>query len=195
MKNKIYAIVIGFALVGCSQEELQPKAYVKWVENPENGLHMEVEKSGVKLKLQYQTPAYTVLNELRQNQVETKVLLDRTKAKMGMEYFTLKMSTDQNQPFFAERIKSNGALANYVNNTMKNDLYVVDKDTLRCKLFHYENMNGLAPYDTFVLGFESSTNKGSDLEFLYDAREIDLGWIKIKIDRKDIDNIPRVATI
>ena len=95
MKNKIYAIVIGFALVGCSQEELQPKAYVKWVENPENGLHMEVEKSGVKLKLQYQTPAYTVLNELRQNQVETKVLLDRTKAKMGMEYFTLKMEATQ----------------------------------------------------------------------------------------------------
>ncbi len=196
-KSKIIGLLLlSITFFGCGEKTLEPKEYVQWVNDPENGLSILKQEGDYKFLLQYQPVSYMVVNELQLEEITEKQLKENAEAKEGMQYFTLKLSTSQNQPVFSGNWISD-SLTNYVNYKIQKDFYLLEdySDTIPCKLFHFENTNGMTPFDTFVLGFESNTESVGDKKILFNANAIGLKWVEMKIDSLSIKNLPKVETI
>ena len=152
--SKLIILTSLFFSWGCGEKELSPIEFVQWVENPKNRLLVEEQIENYRFKLQYQPAEYLVVNELREEELKKEVLEKSMKNKEGLQYYTLKMSMNNSAVFSGKLIQD--SVLNHLNYHMKDDFYLMEgEDTLSCKLFHYENTNGLTPYDAFVLGFES----------------------------------------
>jgi hypothetical protein len=193
--NSIIYLLSYILLLGCGEKELTPLEYVKWVKNPENGLQLNKQIENYNFLLQYQPIEYTVINELQQEEIEDKILKKGMKSKEGLQYLTFKMATVENKAIFSGNSLTD-SVRNYLNYEIKKDFYLLENgDTLLCKLFHYENTNGMTPYDAFVLGFEPSRNKMNDKKFLFKANIIDLEQVEMNIKNTAIKSIPKVKTI
>jgi hypothetical protein len=181
--------------LSCGERELTPLEYVKWVENPENGLVVKKQMGNYNFLLQYQPIAYNVLNELQKEEVEAAVLQKEIESKEGLQYLTIKMSTIQKKPIFSGKNLTD-SIRSYLNYQIKKDFYLLEGgDTLPCQLFHYENTNGMTPYDAFVLGFKPSQTKLNDKKFLFKANIIDVEQVEMEIKNSAIQSIPKVKTI
>jgi len=197
MKNiGIIGFLISFFFMSCGEKELAPLEYMKWVQNPENGLLIKEQMKNYNFTLQYQPLTYTVINELQQENLEEEILKEAIATREGLQYFTFKMATTSNKAIFSGNKNLTDSTRHYLNYEIQKDFCLLETgDTLPCKLFHFENTNGMTPYDTFVLGFESSINVNNDKTFLFKANVLDLDWIAIKIEGMAINSIPKVKTI
>ena len=194
----VIIIMSGFLLFGCRQGDLTPLEYALWVENPENGLQLEEEQEAFKFSLQYKPVDYTIVNELQKEVIEKEILEKERKLRDGLQYFTFKMSTSHNKAVFSGNSTIDDSVKNYLNYKIQKDFFLIEHgDTLPCKLFHYENTNGMSPYDAFVLGFETNKNDSviNDKTFLFKAHVVDLNKIEMKIGKTALSKIPNLETL
>lgn len=186
-----------FLLFGC-EGNLTPLEYALWVENPENGLQLKKEHEAFKFSLQYNPVDYTIVNEFQKEVLETEVLETERKLRNGLQYFTFKMSTSNNKAVFSGNSSIDDSVKNYLNYKIQDDFFLIEHgDTLPCKLFHYENTNGMTPHDAFVLGFEVHKNDSvvDDKIFLFKASIVDLNTIEMKIGKTALSKIPKIETL
>jgi hypothetical protein len=184
----------------CSQsEELAPLEFVKWIENPSNGLIVEKEKEDLIFKLQYKPIEYVVAVQERKRQLSKKVF-EKAKSQMeGLQYFTFRISpADVNKPLLDKsRLTSEDydRRINYFSFEMQHDLVLFDgQDSLRCLLFHYERAYNLNAENTFLLGFDLPNNQiptGSKKLIFHDPI-LGTGQIELNIDQEDLARIPKL---
>ncbi len=183
---------VALSVVSCAKDELPPKEYAQFVESKESGLRVSEMVGRLKFELQYRPIDYVIVNEHRQTSISKEIYNEIKKEVDGMLYFNLKislisgegqrdLSTDPNLESFAQF-----ALRNQIK------LNVGDK-SVSPSLYHYESGQGLKPYGTVVLGFESQQITESDLVIIIEQylEQIPVN-VTLTIKQEDLKNIPNL---
>jgi hypothetical protein len=81
---------------------------------------------------------------------------------------------------------------NYFSYIIQQDFILVEgADTLLCVNSHFEYLNNLTPYVDFNVQFPKSKHKNTiSKKFIFDAQKLGLGFVKLIIEKKHLDNIP-----
>lgn len=174
-------------------EFLSPREYVSWIEDKNNGLKVEKKIGEFTYMFQYKPTDYVVAMDLKMDSISKAIFQKKGDEYSGLQYFNFRISTESG----GELLKKNVAderdyygRIQYFSFDMQNDLKLIDgKDTLKCLLFHFERVFGLAPYATFLLGFPVSQNRENKTLF-YDDKIFGLGRIYLTVQSKNINKLP-----
>lgn len=207
MKEMRFLLLLGcvssMLLFSCKgKNELSPQEYVKWVEDPSNGLKVERKMDAVIYSVQYKPLAYIVAKEEKNNSIKKSTLETREKILEKMQYYTLRMATNGkdlltvNSPSQQEYYQRQ----NYLTYELQHDIALVDgADTLSCGLFQAVGNYGLAPYMDFVLGFERKDTLQekpmNDKELILEDKVFGNGILKFTIKKEDIHKLPEITTL
>ncbi len=181
-------------------EPLKPVEMVNWVEDQENGLLQQKTIDDLSFSALYKPAQYMSIVELH----KMKVDIDSGKFEQvqqsykGMEYFTYKISTDKtNDELLKYKTSSSDEYyqrLEYYSFKAQNDFYLIaGKDSLPCKLFHFERTFGLTPVLTFVLGFQGERKPAQDLTLVYNDKIFSNGLIKLNFGLESLSSIPAVT--
>jgi hypothetical protein len=183
-----------------SPERLQPIEYVSWIENPENGMKEEKEIGDLSFTLQYKPIEFIALKALGPSAANEKTVKEAGKEYQGMQYYTLTINNNAGindlLKYEVSDMQEYQQRVSYFSFDMQRDLLLVEgEDSLRCRLFHYERVYGLAPYATFLLGFDLPAKKSEkvrDKVLVYRERVFETGMLKFKIKAENLNNIPEL---
>jgi len=196
VQNKWWMIGASLILAACQPSTLDEKAYVQWVEGDKSHLSAVKELDDISYTLFYKPLDYMVAKE-RLNGAITKDQIDARRKECGqMQYYTLKIKAKGSNELLGANAGSEqeyyGRLE-YFMSAMSSDLSLIDgKDTLPCLLYHYERNYGLAPYSSFVLGFDQGKAPAEDKVLVYDDHVLGSGKVMIKIKAEDIKQVPAI---
>lgn len=185
---------------GKSNEQLPPKAYVKWLQDVDNGIKKEKTIDDITFSLQYKPSEYVICMEEKKDQISDSLLKLKQAELSDMEYYDLTISLAEGQ---GELLKHNLTTVSeyderikYFAFDMQQDIKLIeDGDTIPCSLYHFERTYDLAPYSKFLLGFMKGKNsepKKRTLTF-YD-KIFNKGFIKFNYTDEDFNNIPKLKT-
>ncbi len=179
-------------------EPLTSAAMLDWVESKENQLLNEKTIDDMNYSSLYKPHAYMCLLEAGNHSGMNSSELEKIKsAYSGMEYFTFKISTAKTQEELL-RYKAAGSdeyyrrLEYYSFKAQEDFALLAGKDSLKCKLFHFERTFGLAPILTFVLGFQGERKPEQDLTLVYNDRIFSNGIIKLHYGAETLNAIPEL---
>ncbi|MCW3084172.1 MAG: hypothetical protein JWP12_1538 [Bacteroidetes bacterium] len=180
---------------------LDAAAYVRWMQDPENGLKKEKKIDELTFSVQYKTPEYVTCMELRGRPCTDSVLRKNIGELKDMQYYDLKILLNDGS---SELLKYKNTSpqqyndrVNYFAFGMQNDLALVDgNDTLRCDLYHYERAYDVTPSATMLLGFiKKSNNDKNDKTLIFYDRTFNKGMLKFKFAATGLYNKPKLKTL
>jgi hypothetical protein len=183
-----------------SPESLQSIEYVSWIENPENGLKQEKVIGDLSFTLQYKPLEFIALKALGPSAANAKGVQEARKEYEGMQYYTLtinnKSGINDLLKYEVSDMQEYQQRVSYFSFDMQRDLLLVEgEDSLKCRLFHYERVYGLAPYATFLLGFDLPAKKSGevcDKVLVYRERVFETGMLKFRIKAENLNNVPEL---
>ena len=174
------------------------KKFTGWIENKENNLLQEKTISDITFSALYKPHDYMAMLEIGNTDSMNTTKFETIKQSYeGMDYFTFKIATDKTKD---ELLKYKTSTSNeyysrleYYSFKAQDDFMLLSgKDSLQCKLFHFERTFGLAPVLTFVLGFQGARKKGEDLTLAYNDRIFSSGMIKLNYSVEVLNSIPTI---
>jgi len=180
--------------------ELSPSDYVQWVKNSENGFFKEKTIDDISFTALYKPYEYIVCIEERAEEIQDSVAKKKLSEMEGMQYFDLKFLLNESQGELL-KYKLNSAQeyenrVKYFSFNMQNDIKLVEgQDTIPCSLFHFERAYDVAPFATFLLGFNASKNNSKDKTLIVYDRTFNKGTIKFTFKQNDLQNLPKLKTI
>ena len=168
-------------------------AYFSWVND---NLKAVKQIGTIRYELLYQPEDYILLKD-RQNGIGTGATALVEEEEDPFQYFVLTMSEEQG----ADLLKSNALNGSsyqerlrYYSFEMDKDIKLIDgKDTLACKLYHFERTYDIAPYQKMVLAFDKGEDPAADKTFILHDQLNGSGFVKIKFPGKLFTLIPDVA--
>lgn len=191
----------------CVQQVLQPRAYMTWVEDKNNGLKITESAGDYIFNLQYKPLDYIVLINERTDTIDRKKF-DKDKEELkDMQYYTFSIAPKNGK---TEMLRSNlnygeeyYQRVQYFSFHLKDDLYLIDgNDSLPCLLCHFERSYDLTPNNKFLLAFplskketskrENGNKYASDKTLIYQDKLLNTGIVKLEVTKNAIDNIPSV---
>ena len=149
--------LLAIVLYACSGP-IDKDAYVRWVQDQENGLHVTKIVGDYVFDLQYQPTDYVVLQRSAGNLNAGQY--DQMKNEISsMQYYTLTISIADNRSDFIDfniqSLQEKQQKLYYFSYQFQDDIHVEENGKkLPCVLFHFERPVDLKPARTFVLGFE-----------------------------------------
>lgn len=188
--------ILIFALTSCSTKELNPKEYINYFVDVDNGLtriktfdHLNFEVSLLNRDFLAVKNSLGNISEIKKSKEEIQ----------GLTYFTVKIYSDKlKDPFYAgikdqqsyqERIRhSNGGIAKDFSVEYNNKVY-------ECKQVIFEPTHGISRAATISLAFDSlSIPKEfiSDVKLIYNDKLFSLGNIKFNFKKDDLNNTPNL---
>lgn len=197
VQNKWLIIAMASCLLwACSPSQLDYKAYVQWVESDKSHLSAVKDLDDFEYTLIYKPLDYMVAKEYLNGAITKEQIDSRRKEYGKMQYYTLKIKAKSSNELLGANAGSEqeyyGRLE-YFMSAMSSDLQLIDgKDTLPCLLYHYERNYGLAPYSSFVLGFDQGKTPAEDKVMVYDDHVLGSGKVMIKIKAEDIKQVPAI---
>lgn len=187
-------IVLAFVLCSCNRS-LAPGEYVKYVENPENGLLVKGNANGIRYSLQYQPTEYLVMLQLKSFNIPPDQFNEQYSRFKGIEHYVLRIykhDMDSLVSKATDSAKVRKGMTEYLDFGIQKDFkMVVGNDTIPCGISECESSMGMLPYYSFVLGFPIK-EKAGDREFLYGNKMIGTGDVKLLIKEKSIRGIPKL---
>lgn len=190
-KLSLIIVVLGVMLITSCDQALTPESYIKWVENPENGLCKSKMLGPVKYTVQYKTPEYIMLKNNNWEKMENN-------SEPGIHYFGLHLD-----PFDGETQLLYINLASqqeymdrtqYFNFSFKNDIYLnVNGKPFPCEYYFFESTGNIEPGLTFTLGFDSHSEKG-DIQLVINDRVFGNGGLNFLFKEKTLNNLPKLKT-
>jgi hypothetical protein len=186
--------ILIFLLSSCS-EELVPREFIRYIENPNNGLLVGSKVNGVKYTLQYQPPDYLVMLELKSFSIPSKTFQEQYNRFKGIEHYVLHIDRKE-MDSLAAKAKDTATIRKgmieYLDFKIKKDIKLVEgNDTIPCGIAECESSMGMFPYYSFVLGFNTKDYSG-DREIIYGNKMIGTGDIKLVLKGKSIRKIPKL---
>ena len=181
-------MVFCLLLMSCGNS-LKPEAYIKWMENPKNGLNKSRSLGSVQYTVQYKTPEYSMLKNNTLEEVNTD-------GHSGIHYFGLTLDpVDQKSQLLHVNLASEQdyfARMQYFNFNFKNDIYLnINGKQLPCEYYLFESTGKITPGLTFTLGFDAQKEKG-DLQVVINDRVFGTGGINFLFKEKTLNNIPKL---
>ena len=181
MKANCYWLwLLSLVLMGCMEKNMTVGELLKWVKDPENGLHKHKIVGDIE---------YDVV-------IIPDELTNRKKEKDSLIHCQLAISVRQS----AEDIISYGVEgeAGYNENLyyyqfrFENDIFLEDGEKrLPCVLYHFERSYDLKSERVFDFSFED-TGSNLDKTIVIDSKKIGVGEVKIKIRNKDLKELDRI---
>ncbi len=190
-----FMFFISIMLLGC-KDNLEPVEYARWVENENNGLQISKTQGDYIFSLQYKPVEYIVAMQQRKPQIQSKLLKQEKEKMEGLQYYNFKIAKQSGGAVLSENTVDIPDKEIYLLSGMKKDLFLLEgTDTLYCKVFHFENSNGLTPYDNCVVAFEKNKNTATDKTFLYRGNKLGIDWVKLDVKAEAINRVPNLKTI
>jgi hypothetical protein len=188
-----------FLCLSCTTSSLPADEYLKFVESPDNGLHIVKEEKGIKMELQYKPLDYMLYQEIKSRQITSESFRERQLEMKDYYYFTLKLASQDKTPLLEKKgnNQENSDRLSYCEFNMQKDFALVaGKDTFPCEVYQFERNFNLAPFNNFVLAFpENHTPQYSDLTLLYRDKLFGLGTQSFHIKGDDLKNIPAIKNL
>jgi len=183
-----------------STEELPPTEYVAWCRSTENNLKKSKEIGDITFSLLYKPAEYVACTEDEDCSLSADTLKEKLKELEGLDYYDLRIELTSAQgellKYNVESAQEYGQRVNYFAFDMQRDIKLIEgKDTLDCKLFHFERAYDVAPYATFLLGFPKSKSSTAEKTFFYQDKVFEKGIIKFTFSPNDLAQIPKLKTI
>ncbi len=188
------------AFLGFNGNELAPKQFAQWVENPSNGLVVGQTVKDFRLQAQYKPLDYIVAMEQRKTALKKEVVEAR-KLELGdqLDYFNFRISPAVEGSDVWNNIpeaidpQAKGDIMQHLSYGMKQDFYLLDGlDTVACKMYQFVNTVGITPYLDIVLAFEKRPEK--DRVLVYDDKVLGIGPTRFQIKKEKINHIPTLKT-
>lgn len=202
MKYKFYIIFFIACitiLYACSENVLKPMAYIKWIEDPLNGLKISKTINELSFEVQYKPYDYIIARELKKDRIKREEYEKIVKEIEGMQYYNFVIRV-KDESGSVLKYKTSGEeeyneRLNYFLFNAQNDIYLIeDNDTLKCELYHFERNFGLAPYNTILCAFYEGTSidKKSlqDKVFVFNDKTFGYGLIQLPLAASSLRNIP-----
>lgn len=185
-----------------NESDLAPKAYVNYVQSIDNGLHKRKVIGDFVFDLQYKTKDYEVANRLRQEEITEEEYSNEIEKLGNGNYFLLKIAPkNATLPDITKYHVTNEqeyqARLYYLIFGMEADIRLeTGNHSLKPQLFHFERSYDISQHKNFILVFdEKEEDKDLDKTLVIDSPYLGTGPIKIKIENKDIRNIPNLKVI
>lgn len=162
--------------------------YIKWIEDNDHGLNKTKTISDFNYSIQYKPIEYILYKKnndsLKIKDFDDLHYIDLTLAHKDYSEY-LKINLKEKEDYY-HRLK-------YFSFDIQNDLSLVDgKDSSKCVFSHFERTYGITPYIKIVLAFDKNKESTNDLFFVYHDHIFNNGIISIPIERKNINNIPKI---
>lgn len=182
------------SLSNCKQR-FSPQEYSLWVTSLDNGLHKKTIVNNFIFDVQYRPLEFIVINEKRGKIEDLKAFQARKDELKGLQYFTFKVSLDNNEDFLKYGIKSEQEYYNrlyYYSFAFKDHVKLkVGNKELPCRILHFERSYDLSKERSFIVGFENIPDS-EDKELIIDSPVLNIGPVKVTIDKKDLQSVPEI---
>lgn len=184
----VLLMLISFGVSGCNRP-LSPESYIKWIENPKNGLRKSKSMGPVIYTIQYKTPDYIMLknnawNEGTNNRNSSIHYFGLTLNPVDKKSQLLYINLSNEQEYYARM--------QYYNFDFKKDIELnINGNLLPCEYYFFENNGKITPELTFTLGFDTQGKTG-DLQLVINDRVFGNGGINFLFKEKTVNNLPRL---
>lgn len=182
---------------GCQKHTAGIKDYIRYMNNPKNGLVQEKEIDGMVFKVRYLTPELMALNELKSVNVNAVTWQKTLKQYDGLVYGKITVAAKGGEHILKllndQEIDGDG-VDEYLNYKAQNDIMMLDgKDTAGCVLYNYSKTYGLARQLDLAVGFNAANTLKGDRVIEFNPELLQRGLLKFRFKQGDIDNIPRLT--
>lgn len=197
--NFIYRLLF-FVLIIASCGSGKTKSageFVKWCDDPGNGLVLKKELGQFSFTLCYTPSEYLAIKELSKGKELNQVYMDSAlKEYSDLQYFTLRLGSLHGGEFLRQEITKEQDYFDriyYYNSLVDKDIFLVEgNDTLKCVMHHFERTYSVAPYDNLLLAFEKGKGNAPK-KVVYDDHILGTGPVIITISEEAINNIPHIS--
>lgn len=201
VRNILTSITVTISLVSCNKG-VAPQEYVKYIENPGNGLKITEQVNGVGYSLQYEPAAYCVMLEKRSFSIPQDIFKKEYERFKGLEHYTFrieKSSIDSLVNKLGDTSKYKKAVAEYFDFWIQKDIKMIEgSDTIPCSICQADANTGIMQYYTFSLGFSNRNtqdvplNEQADRTILFNNKVLHTGNVKLDVKGKDVKSIPEL---
>ena len=195
MKNSLLILLF---MMGCQNPQMTPESYVSLVNDKKAGYVQTEEIGDFSFTAQYRSSAFLAISEIGLTNINQENYDSCLKKKDGLIsilfQFGCKNKTDDPLEIISANKQEYQQRLMYLMDQVKNDFYLVDnKDTLFCKMHHFERSYHLTGHHTVLLFFErNSVNKESDLKLVYDDFVMSKGKVQFNFDNELVNSIPQI---
>lgn len=191
-----------------SKEKLPPQEYMSWVEDSENGLVKSNTIEECVYSVFYKPLPYVVLKDWPDTALTQSAFDKQLDEYKGLQYYSFiiesKNVANGNQELLRYNLKSTDdyfARIEYYSFQVQNDIKLVEgKDTLVCRMSHFERAYGLQPKIKIVVAFDrrkddlvkKEEHYNNDKVILFYDKVFGAGIVKLKIDKETLKNIPEL---
>ncbi len=187
MNKTIVLVFLASLLVffGC-QTDLDEKAFLKWVENPENGLNKTKKTAEYVYSVLYKPAAYKAILANRKIELEDLEVSDFLN-------FTLTLGVDKDIDFVDYHAGVNGnkqAILDYLAFSFQNDIWLeTNGKKVPCALYHFERSFDLKSTRKINLGFQIEDKGIKNIKLVIAPKFNTSGKVKFSFD---LTHIPKV---
>lgn len=204
LTNRTFIIVFFVALLSAAcnnPKQLGSNDYIKWIDNPDNGLKKEKKLDEYQYKVFYKPADYVVFREIINSgakSIDEQQAQKRIGELSNFHQFNFDIVSADGKVSVLQHHLSNqeehAARVNYfVSHAQQDFLLVEGSDTMPCVLYHFEQTFGATPLNTISLGFEKKSPKTEgDLQLIFTNRLFNTGEIKFLFPKSTITNIPKL---
>ncbi len=191
-------LLLSLMLVSCTQS-LNVQDYIAWNQDEDNGLYQSVEREGYQFKLQYKPQELVALNNAGDLSGLDKTQLNEELEELKeYQFFDIHISSNLVADFLRARLSSQEEYYQrvaYFSTFAQDDFKLVEgQDTLACIMYHFERNYGIRPFQTILLGFKNTPgSQDKDKEVLYEDRILGLNTVNLRIESKNLNNIPQLS--
>lgn len=190
-------IVGGCAWVGI-KEELDPERYVAWFNEHAKDYNHQKQLGGYKFTVGFQPREAVILAEFGdKSRIDKQYYSQRDSSLAGLLSCRFTLEPEDHSATLLEYQTSGpeeyGARLNYFLNEAQKDIYLLQgADTLKCRMYHFENTYGLQKKNTISLMFEEPSPDKGDIEFVFADRVLNVGTVIFTQEIKKLNNTPKL---
>lgn len=178
-------------LFSCSSEN-DPARYIKWVEDPANGLHIIHAMDSMEYQIQFAPHEYLVLMNNKRTRIDEAVMLGELQQYAGTDYFIFRIAR-KNLPA-SQGIGTTwyGSMQDYLSFGLARDLRLLSNgDTGECVLYQFDGENPVTHELRFTLAFKA-TAPGTK-ELVFDDRAFTDRRLRFVVTGDAIASIPKLS--
>lgn len=190
-KGCLFFVLAIVLLASCSSVSKNETDYTTYFENPQNGLRKQMLVGKQKYDLQLKTPEYIICKEGLAGDAKK----ERLQQLKNTIWFNVKLSSVHEDKGIPEKAQSNNTqdkLNYFLMQAESNYALTCNGVELNKIAYHFQNNHGVVPNDVMIIGYKLQGGIDGDIVLTYQDKLHDNQLLKITIESKDIDNIPKL---
>lgn len=196
----ISSTFLEFFFSACSHSKCSIPEYLKYIDNPDNGLIQRKQIGVFDLSCEFKPVEYVVIKDwYKENGVlPVQISKDEFIKNEGIDNFYLKIESTSGKDILKEGIQSEGEYftrLEYFTRVVQNDLLLIKgQDTIACEYCLFERSFEFSKASTLVFGFKSGnqnlTQSKENMRICFDDQVLGIGPVLFQIEQKNISAIP-----